>query len=120
MKKIVLTGGGTAGHVTPNIALLPSLKEAGYEVFYIGSYTGIEKTLIEDLGIPYYGISSCKLRRYRSLKNLSDPFRVLHGLFQAKRLMKKIKPDIVFSKGGFVSVPVVLAAGSRHIPVIIH
>lgn len=120
MKKIVLTGGGTAGHVTPNIALLPSLKEAGYEVFYIGSYTGIEKTLIEDLGIPYYGISSGKLRRYRSLKNLSDPFRVLHGLFQAKRLMKKIKPDIVFSKGGFVSVPVVLAAGSRHIPVIIH
>ena len=94
MKKIVLTGGGTAGHVTPNIALLPSLKEAGYEVFYIGSYTGIEKTLIEDLGIPYYGISSGKLRRYRSLKNLSDPFRVLHGLFQAKRLMKKIKPDI--------------------------
>jgi len=90
MKKIVLTGGGTAGHVTPNIALLPSLKEAGYEVFYIGSYTGIEKTLIEDLGIPYYGISSGKLRRYRSLKNLSDPFRVLHGLFQAKRLMKKI------------------------------
>ena len=120
MKKIVLTGGGTAGHVTPNIVLLPSLKEAGYEVFYIGSYTGIEKTLIEDLGIPYYGISSGKLRRYRSLKNLSDPFRVLHGLFQAKRLMKKIKPDIVFSKGGFVSVPVVLAAGSRHIPVIIH
>lgn len=119
-EKIVLTGGGTAGHVTPNIALLPSLKEAGYEVFYIGSYTGIEKTLIEDLGIPYYGISSGKLRRYRSLKNLSDPFRVLHGLFQAKRLMKKIKPDIVFSKGGFVSVPVVLAAGSRHIPVIIH
>ena len=92
MKKIVLTGGGTAGHVTPNIALLPSLKEAGYEVFYIGSYTGIEKTLIEDLGIPYYGISSGKLKRYRSLKNLSDPFRVLHGLFQAKRLMKKIKP----------------------------
>ena len=92
MKKIVLTGGGTAGHVTPNIALLPSLKEAGYEVFYIGSYTGIEKTLIEDLGIPYYGISSGKLRRYRSLKNLSDPFRVLHGLFQAKRLMKKIQP----------------------------
>ena len=103
MKKIVLTGGGTAGHVTPNIALLPSLKEAGYEVFYIGSYTGIEKTLIEDLGIPYYGISSGKLRRYRSLKNLSDPFRVLHGLFQAKRLMKKIKPDIVL-KGIYLAV----------------
>ncbi|MGN0329306.1 MAG: undecaprenyldiphospho-muramoylpentapeptide beta-N-acetylglucosaminyltransferase, partial [Lachnospira sp.] len=120
MKKIVLTGGGTAGHVTPNIALLPSLKEAGYEIFYIGSYTGIEKTLIEDLGIPYYGISSGKLRRYKSLKNLTDPFRVLHGLLQAKKLMKQIKPDIVFSKGGFVSVPVVLAAASRKIPVIIH
>ena len=70
MKKIVLTGGGTAGHVTPNIALLPSLKEAGYEVFYIGSYNGIEKTLIEDLDIPYYGISSGKLRRYRSFRIL--------------------------------------------------
>ena len=120
MKKIVLTGGGTAGHVTPNIALLPSLKEAGYEVFYIGSYTGIEKQLIEDLEIPYYGISSGKLRRYKSLKNLSDPFRVLKGYFQARTLMRKIKPDIVFSKGGFVSVPVVLAAGHKRIPVIIH
>ena len=96
MKRIVLTGGGTAGHVTPNIALLPSLKEAGYEVFYIGSYTGIEKQLIEDLEIPYYGISSGKLRRYKSLKNLSDPFRVLKGYFQARTLMRKIKPDIVF------------------------
>lgn len=120
MKKIVLTGGGTAGHVTPNIALLPSLKEAGYEIYYIGSYEGIEKSLIEDQNIPYYGISSGKLRRYRSLKNLTDPFRVLKGLFQAKKLIKQIKPDIVFSKGGFVSVPVVLAAGSRRVPVIIH
>lgn len=120
MKRIVLTGGGTAGHVTPNIALLPSLKEAGYEVFYIGSYNGIEKQLIEDLEIPYYGISSGKLRRYKSLKNLSDPFRVLKGYFQARKLMRKIKPDIVFSKGGFVSVPVVLAAGHKKVPVIIH
>ncbi len=120
MKRIILTGGGTAGHVTPNIALLPSLKEAGYEVFYIGSYNGIEKKLIEDLDIPYYGISSGKLRRYRSIKNLSDPFRVLNGYHQAKALMKKIKPDVVFSKGGFVSVPVVLAASNKHIPVIIH
>lgn len=120
MKRIVLTGGGTAGHVTPNIALLPSLKEAGYEVFYIGSYEGIEKKLIEDMEIPYYGISSGKLRRYKSLKNLSDPFRVIHGYFQSKRLMKRLKPDIVFSKGGFVSVPVVLAAGKKKIPVIIH
>ncbi len=120
MKKILLTGGGTAGHVTPNIALLPSLKDAGFEASYIGSYSGIEKQLIEELNIPYYGISSGKLRRYKSLKNLSDPFRVLKGYFQARRLMKKLKPDIVFSKGGFVSVPVVLASGHRHIPVIIH
>lgn len=120
MKKIILTGGGTAGHVTPNIALMPSLKEAGYEISYIGSYTGIEKQLIEEKGIPYYGISSGKLRRYKSLKNLSDPFRVIHGYFQARKLMGKIKPDIVFSKGGFVSVPVVLAAAHKRIPVIIH
>lgn len=120
MKKIILTGGGTAGHVTPNIALMPSLKDAGYEISYIGSYTGIEKQLIEDKGIPYYGISSGKLRRYKSLKNLSDPFRVIRGYFQSKKLMRKLKPDIVFSKGGFVSVPVVLAAARKHIPVIIH
>lgn len=120
MKKIILTGGGTAGHVTPHIALLPSLKEAGYEVTYIGSYDGIEKQLIEDLGIPYYGISSGKLRRYRSFRNLTDPFRVIRGYFQSRRLMRKIKPDIVFSKGGFVTVPVVLAAGHKKIPVIIH
>lgn len=120
MKRIILTGGGTAGHVTPNIALLPSLKNAGYEVFYIGSYDGIEKKLIEEIGIPYYGISSGKLRRYKSLKNLSDPFRVIKGFGQALKLMKQIKPDIVFSKGGFVSVPVVLAAGRKKIPAIIH
>ncbi len=120
MKKIVLTGGGTAGHVTPNIALLPSLKEKGYEISYIGSKNGIEKQLIEAEGLPYYGISSGKLRRYFDLKNFTDPFRVIAGLFQAKKLLKKMKPDVVFSKGGFVSVPVVRAAASLHIPVIIH
>lgn len=120
MKKIVLTGGGTAGHVTPNIALIPELQKQGYEVHYIGSYEGIESKLIADLGIPYYGISSGKLRRYIDLKNLSDPFKVLKGYGQARRLLKKIKPDIVFSKGGFVSVPVVVAAKSRHIPCVIH
>ena len=98
MKKIVLTGGGTAGHVTPNIALIPELKKAGYDVHYIGSYEGIEKKLIERLGIPYYGISSGKLRRYIDLKNLSDPFKVIKGLAQARRLLGKIKPDVVFSK----------------------
>ncbi len=120
MKKIILTGGGTAGHVTPNIALIPRLKELGYKIYYIGSYTGMEKKLIEDLGIRYYGISSGKLRRYLDLKNISDPFRVVKGYAQARTLMRKIRPDVVFSKGGFVSVPVVLAAKHKHIPVIIH
>ncbi len=120
MKKIVLTGGGTAGHVTPNIALLPALKEKGYEISYIGSHNGIEKQLIEAEGIPYYGISSGKLRRYFDLKNFTDPFRVIAGLFQAKKLLRRLSPDVVFSKGGFVSVPVVRAAASLHIPVIIH
>ena len=120
MKKIILTGGGTAGHVTPNIALLPALKEAGYEVEYIGSYNGMEKDLIEKEGIPYHGISSGKLRRYFDWKNFSDPFRVIHGYGQARSLIRKIKPSIVFSKGGFVSVPVVLAAKSLHVPAIIH
>ncbi len=119
-KKIVLTGGGTAGHVTPNIALLPSLKKAGYQIFYIGSYQGIEKGLIEEQKIPYYGISSGKLRRYLDIKNFSDPFRVLKGYQEAKHILKQLKPDILFSKGGFVSVPVVLAASRCHIPVIIH
>lgn len=120
MKKIVLTGGGTAGHVTPNIALIPELKKAGYDVHYIGSYDGIEKKLIERLGIPYYGISSGKLRRYIDIKNLSDPFKVIKGFAQARHLLGKIKPDVVFSKGGFVSVPVVVAAKTRKIPCIIH
>ncbi len=120
MKKIVLTGGGTAGHVTPNIALMPRLKELGYEVHYIGSYDGIEKKLIEEMGVPYYGISSGKLRRYFDWKNFTDPFRVLKGFGEAKKLLKIINPDVVFSKGGFVAVPVVQAAKRCHIPTIIH
>ena len=95
MKKIVMTGGGTAGHVTPNIALMPALKEAGYEISYIGSYSGMEKELIEAQNIPYYGISSGKLRRYFDLKNFSDPFKVLKGYGQAISLLKKLKPDVV-------------------------
>lgn len=120
MKKIVMTGGGTAGHVTPNIALLPALREAGYDVYYIGSYQGIEKELAEAQDIPYYGIDSGKLRRYFDPKNFSDPFRVAKGFFQARTLLKQLRPDVVFSKGGFVSVPVVLAAKTRGIPAIIH
>lgn len=120
MKRIVLTGGGTAGHVTPNMALIPRLQELGYEIHYIGSYNGIEKKLIEEMHIPYYGISSGKLRRYFDLKNFTDPFRVIKGFSEAQHLIKKLKPDIIFSKGGFVAVPVVLAARKNHVPVICH
>lgn len=120
MKRIILTGGGTAGHVTPNIAMIPALREAGYKISYIGSYDGIEKKLIEELDIPYYGISSGKLRRYFDVKNFTDPFRVLKGFHEAKKLLKQLKPDIIFSKGGFVTVPVVIAAKKCKIPAIIH
>ncbi|MBM6947217.1 undecaprenyldiphospho-muramoylpentapeptide beta-N-acetylglucosaminyltransferase [Mordavella massiliensis] len=120
MKRIILTGGGTAGHVTPNIALLPRLRELQYDIHYIGSYNGIEKELIEQFGIPYHGISSGKLRRYFSVQNFTDPFRVLKGFGEAKRLIKLLKPDVIFSKGGFVSVPVVMAGKKCKVPVIIH
>ncbi len=120
MKKIVLTGGGSAGHVTPNIALLPSLKEAGYEIAYMGSYDGIEKRLIGDFDLPYVGISTGKYRRYLDFKNLTDPFRVIKGFSEARKFLKEYRPDVVFSKGGFVAVPVVRAAASLGIPCIIH
>ena len=120
MKRIILTGGGTAGHVTPNIALLPHLKELGYDVHYIGSYNGMEKELIEQYDIPYHGISSGKLRRYFDWKNFTDPFRVLKGFGEAKRLIRELKPDVIFSKGGFVSVPVVVAGKQCHVPTITH
>jgi len=119
MKKIIFTGGGTAGHVTPNLALMDAL--AGrYEMEYIGSYQGIEKELVGKAGITYHGISSGKLRRYFDWKNFTDPFRVLKGFREAKKLMRSQKPDLVFSKGGFVAVPVVIAAKKAGVPVIIH
>ena len=120
MKRIILTGGGTAGHVTPNIALLPTLRELNYDIHYIGSYNGIERKPIEEMDIPYYGIDSGKLRRYFDPKNFTDPFKVLHGYKQARKLIKHLKPDVIFSKGGFVTVPVVISAHRKHIPVIIH
>lgn len=120
MKKIVLTGGGTAGHVTPNIALIPKLKEENFDINYMGTYDGIERKLIEELDIPYFGISSGKLRRYFDFKNFTDPFRIIKGYYEAKQQLKSLNPDIVFSKGGFVTVPVVLAAKQCKIPVIIH
>lgn len=127
MKKIILTGGGTAGHVTPNLALIPVLREAGFEIKYIGRDKGnkpgevpIEKRLIERAGVEYHGISSGKLRRYFDLKNFSDPFKVVKGYAEARSIIKKEKPDVIFSKGGFVAVPVVLAAKHCKVPVIIH
>ncbi len=120
MKKIILTGGGTAGHVTPNIALIPNLKAAGYQIKYVGSKTGMEKELVENAGLDYAGISSGKLRRYFSLKNFTDPFRVIKGFFEAKKIIRKYNPDVVFSKGGFVTVPVVFAANACKVPVVIH
>lgn len=120
MKKIVLTGGGTAGHVTPNLALIPHLKDLHYDIHYIGSHTGIERKLVEDFNIPYYPISTGKFRRYFDLKNFTDPFRVLKGYQEARQILYEINPDIIFSKGGFVSVPIVRAASSLKIPCIIH
>ena len=120
MKRIILTGGGTAGHVTPNIALMPALEKKGFDIRYIGSKNGMEREMIRAVHVPYYGISSGKLRRYFDVKNFTDPFRVLKGYLEARSIMKKLKPDIVFSKGGFVTVPVVMAAKHCGIPVIIH
>jgi len=119
-KKIVLTGGGTAGHCYPNLALVPTLIKEGYDITYIGSYEGIEKGLVEAENIKYYGIASGKLRRYFDLKNFTDPIRVIKGFTEAKHFLNVISPDVVFSKGGFVSVPVVKAASFLKIPVVIH
>jgi UDP-N-acetylglucosamine--N-acetylmuramyl-(pentapeptide) pyrophosphoryl-undecaprenol N-acetylglucosamine transferase len=120
LKKIILTGGGSAGHVTPNIALFPKLKSLGFEIQYIGTKDGIERNIIGKEDIKYHCISSGKLRRYFDVKNFSDPFKVIKGIFECINIMKSEKPDIVFSKGGFVSVPVVIGAHFCHVPVIAH
>jgi len=120
MKRIILTGGGTAGHVIPNLALVPSLKDAGFEIFYIGSHDGIERGLVEAEGIPYFGISSGKLRRYLNMKNITDVFRILKGVGDATRIIRKLRPDVVFSKGGFVTVPVIAAARLFRVKSILH
>ncbi|WP_073336509.1 undecaprenyldiphospho-muramoylpentapeptide beta-N-acetylglucosaminyltransferase [Clostridium grantii] len=115
-----MTGGGSAGHVTPNLALIPKLKEQGYIIEYIGTEDGIEKGIILNETIEYHSIVSGKLRRYFDIKNFSDPFKVVKGVFQAKKILKKVNPKVVFSKGGFVSVPVVLGAYMNKIPVVAH
>jgi UDP-N-acetylglucosamine--N-acetylmuramyl-(pentapeptide) pyrophosphoryl-undecaprenol N-acetylglucosamine transferase len=120
-KTIVLTGGGSAGHVTANLAIIPKLRAAGWDIEYIGSKMGIEKQIIQDFGgVPYHSISTGKLRRYFDLKNLQDPFKVIGGILQSYRLLRKLKPQIVFSKGGFVAVPVILGSWLNKIPVVIH
>jgi len=121
LKKIVLTGGGTAGHVTPNLALIPRLKADGWEIHYIGAANSAEETLISQVeGVRFYAVSVGKLRRYFDPKNFSDPFRVIRGVGQATRIIHKIKPNVVFSKGGFVSVPVVYGAKLNGVPVVSH
>lgn len=120
MTKIILTGGGTAGHVTPNIALISELRKKGFDIYYIGTKTGIENKLIKDIGIRYYSITAGKLRRYFDLENFADLGRIIKGFLQSLKVIKIIKPDIVFSKGGFVSTPVVWAAHFNKIPTIIH
>ena len=120
-KKIVLTGGGTMGHVTPNLALLPHLLEKGYEVHYIGTESGMEAEKLSAVpGITYHGVKTGKLRRYFDWKNFTDPFRVIAGAFQSAALMGRIRPDVCFSKGGFVAVPVVFGAWLHRIPVVSH
>lgn len=117
---IVFTGGGTAGHVTPNVALINELKQEGWNINYIGSENGIEKGMIQNLGIPFHAVSSGKLRRYFSLKNLLDPFKIVMGIIQSFWLFYKLKPDVVFSKGGFVAFPVVVGAWLNRIPIVAH
>ena len=120
-KRIVFTGGGSAGHVTPNMALFPQLLSEGYEIHYIGTADGIEKKLMAGKDyIIYHEISAGKLRRYFSLKTLATPFKVLKGIGEARRIIRKIDPDVVFSKGGYVSVPVVIAASQCRVPVVTH
>ena len=120
VKKIVMTGGGSAGHVTPNVALIPALQAQGWSIEYIGSEHGVERTMIEALHIPYHAIKTGKLRRYWSWQNLWDPFLVVQGMWQAFRLLRRIKPQVVFSKGGFVALPVVIGAWLTRIPVVAH
>ena len=121
MKRIVLTGGGTAGHVTPNLAIIPRLAQDGWDVHYVGEAESVEERLISAVpGVTYHRVSCGKLRRYFDLKNFTDPFRVIRGVGQATSLIRRLKPDVVFSKGGFVSVPVAYGARFNRVPLLIH
>ena len=120
MATIVLTGGGTAGHCIPNVALLPYLKNKFDKIYYIGSKNGIEEQIISKEKIPYFAVPCAKLNRNLIIKNLSIPFKVIMGIKKAGKILDKVKPDVIFSKGGFVAIPTVIAAKKRKIPVIAH
>ena len=121
MKRIILTGGGTAGHVTPNLALIPRLLKDGWDVHYVGEANSVEERLTASIeGVTYHAVSCGKLRRYFDLKNFSDPFKVIKGIAQAASLIRRLKPNVVFSKGGFVSVPVVYGAKLNGVPIVCH
>jgi UDP-N-acetylglucosamine--N-acetylmuramyl-(pentapeptide) pyrophosphoryl-undecaprenol N-acetylglucosamine transferase len=117
---LLLVGGGSAGHVIPSIPLIDHFRARGWSLSYVGSADGPEHGLIAPLGVPFHVISVGKLRRYFSLQNLTDLFRTGAGVWQAWRLLQRLRPDVVFSKGGYVSVPVVMAAWLRGIPVVAH
>ena len=120
-KKILLTGGGSAGHITVNLALIPLLLQSGWQIIYIGSIAGIERELISKIPeVKYYEISTGKLRRYFDLQNFTDFFRVVKGVFEAYQIIHREQPNVVFSKGGFVSVPVVIGSSAIGIPIITH
>ncbi|MDF9413480.1 undecaprenyldiphospho-muramoylpentapeptide beta-N-acetylglucosaminyltransferase [Brevibacillus laterosporus] len=121
MKKIIFTGGGSAGHVTANLVLIFECTKENYEIHYIGSKNGIEQRLVAEFDqVHYHSVSTGKLRRYFDWKNFTDVYKVMKGIFQAYLLIRRLKPDVVFSLGGFVSVPVVLGAKLNGIATIIY
>ncbi len=120
MATIVLTGGGTAGHCIPHLSILPYLKKNFDKIYYIGSANGIEKEIIGKTDIPYFSINCAKLNRSFTVKNFSIPFKVLSGIIQSGKILDKLQPNVIFSKGGYVSIPVVIASHKRKIPIISH
>lgn len=132
MKKyntIVLTGGGTMGHVTPNLIILPELMYNFDKVYYIGSFKGVEKEKVASFNsklkpsqnkLEYISIPTVKLDRVKWYKNILLPFTLIKAIIEAKQYLRTIRPDVLFSKGGYVSVPVVIAAHQLHIPIVIH
>ncbi len=120
MKSIVLTGGGTLGHCTPHFAILPYIKNHFDNISYIGSKNGIEKNLVLNNNLPYYEIDTTKLDRSKILKNFKIPFELIKSINQAKEILKNLNPNVVFSKGGFVGLPVTIASKLLKIPVIVH